>query len=587
MKKYIILFLILTLPLLNGCDYLDVTPPNVITDEQVYSSESGVVAALTKLYIDLPVEDLQFDSKEFTGDSYWLNLEILVGHALNRKGDDVVVNEGFRGDMGANRWDYGVIRNINKFILNIQQTTAISEEKKKMYEAEALVLRAWNYFAMAKRYGGVPIVDQLLAYDGPESIEALEIPRSSEKELWDFILSDIDNALQKGIPETIQNGRVNRYAALTLKAQAALYAASIAKYNDITLTDPNTNKQVCGIPAQEANNYFRAAEAACQEIISSGKYELARSMNTSNLSENFRLLFLKPDSHKEAIFSRYYSYPDKVYALDNYCLPWGRHNNPASCPTVDLLERFEFLDGRPGSDAIPSIGGFTQPCADRLDFFAGRDARLLATILAPGETFQGYYVDIKYGEIDANGQEQTSSEYRGLYGMGNDTETPSSMFRKKHLDDSKLHSMTEADSDQPFIAMRYAEVLLMMAEAKVELGKPGEAKPYINDIRTRAGLKEINEVTLDEVRNQYACEMAYENKTFWNYRRWRIYDSVMRNAFQPRGLFPFLDTRTNQWVYKVEKIGKGEFIFQNRYYYNQINGDEIKKNKNLIQNYGY
>ncbi|MDH6304862.1 hypothetical protein M2459_001600 [Parabacteroides sp. PF5-5] len=587
MKKYISILLILLVPVLKGCDYLDVTPPNVITDEQVYSSESGVMAALTQLYIELPVEDLQYDSKKFDDNAYWLNLEVLVGHALNRKGEDVATTEGFNGEMGAKRWDYTAVRNINKFILNIQETTAITAEKKKQYEAEALVLRAWNYFAMAKRYGGVPIVDEVLEYNGPESIPALEIARSSEKEVWDFILSDIDNALKIGITETSTDGRIGKHAALSLKAQAALYAACIAKYNDVTLTDSNTGKQVCGIPSQDANAYFVAAESACQEIISSGKYELARGMNAANLSENFRLMFLNPGSHKEAIFTKYYSYPDKVYALDNFSIPWGRHNNPAACPTVDLVEKYEFLDGRPGSSAIPQIGGYTEPCDERADFFAGRDARLLGTVLVPGETFQGYYLDVKYGEIDANGQEQTSSEYRGLYGMGTDTETPSSMFRKKHLDDSKLHSMTESDSDQPFIAMRYGEVLLMMAEAKVELGKAGEAKPYINDIRTRAGLKEIDVVTLDEVRNQYACEMAYENKTFWNYRRWRIYDEVLRNSFQPRGLFPLLDTRTNQWVYKVEKIGKGEFIYQKRYYYNQIDGEEIKKNKNLVQNYGY
>ncbi|MDL2282579.1 RagB/SusD family nutrient uptake outer membrane protein [Parabacteroides sp. OttesenSCG-928-G06] len=587
MKKYIIILLILIIPVLKGCDYLDVTPPNVITDEQVYSSESGVMAALTKLYIDLPLEALQFDMQNFKGNAYYLNLEILVGHALNRKGDDVAASEGFNGKMGAERWDYTVIRNVNKFILNIRQTTAISEEKKSQYEAEALVIRAWNYFAMAKRYGGVPIVDQILEYNGPESISSLEIARSSEKEVWDFILADLDAALSKGITESPADGRIGKYAALTLKAEAALFAACIAKYNDITLTDPATGKQVCGIPAQDANSYFQAAESACQQIISSGKFELARNINTSNLSENFRLMFLNPGNHKETIFTKYSSYPDMVFHLDNHTLPWGRMTNPSACPTVDLIEKYEYLDGRPGTTNIPAAGEYSQGYADRLDFFAGRDARMLGTILAPGETFHGRYMDVKYGEIDADGEEQVSMEYRGVFGMGTDSQTPSSMFRKKHMDDSKEHSMTEADSDQPFIVMRYAQVLLMMAEAKVELGKATEARPYINDIRTRAGLKEIDVVTLDEVRRQYDCEMAYENKTFWNYRRWRYHDVLMSAAFRPRGLFPMFDNRTEQWTYKVDFIGKADYFFQKRYYYNEIKAEEISKNKNLIQNYGY
>ena len=106
MKKNIIIVLVLFMSVISACDYLDITPPNVITDEQVYSSESGILAALTRLYIDLPVEDIRFDMREFGGDSYWLNLELLVGHALNRKGDDVAASEGFNGNMGGYWWNY-------------------------------------------------------------------------------------------------------------------------------------------------------------------------------------------------------------------------------------------------------------------------------------------------------------------------------------------------------------------------------------------------------------------------------------------------------------------------------------------------
>lgn len=588
MKRNIIIILVLLMPVVSACDYLDITPPNVITDEQVYSTESGIKAALTKLYIDLPVEDIRFDMRGgFGGDAYWLNLDILVGHALNRKGDDVAATEGFNGNMGAYWWNYGMIRNINKFILNIRETKAINEEKKNAYEAEALVLRAWCYYAMAKRYGGVPIVDKMLEYNGPGSIPELEIPRASEMETWNFILSDIDAAIEKGIPAANQDGRLNKYAALTLKARAAIHAASIAQFNDINWEDPNTGKLVCGIPASEANNYYSIAEAACETIISSNNYELARNMSASSKSENFRLMFLNPQAHKETIFAKYFSYPDLAYFFDNFTIPWGRNNNPAACPTVDLLENFEYLDGRPGTTNIPDVGKYSPHYEDRADFFADRDARLLGTIIVPGEMFQGNLIDVKYGEIDAKGKEQIASRYRGKYGMGADTQTSTAMFRKKHVDDSKTHSLTDADSDQPYIAMRYAEVLLIAAEAKVELGKAAEAKKYINDIRTRAGLKEIDVVTREEVRRQFICEMAYENTTFWNYRRWRIHDTLMGVAFQPRGLFPLLDVRENKWVYKVDRIGKGDLLFQKRFYYNQISVDEIRKNKNLVQNFGY
>lgn len=572
---------------LTACNYLDVTPPNIITDDQVYSSESGVLAALTRLYIDLPVEDIRFDNSGFGGDAYWGNLELYTGHALNRKNDDTAVN-GFSSNMGASWWNYTTIRNINKFISNIQKTTALNETTKKEYEAEALALRALCYFAMAKRYGGVPIVDTMLEYNGPQSIESLQIPRSGEKEIWDFILNDIDSALIKGIPENIPNGRFGKYAALTVKAQAALYAASIAKYSDISVIDMNTGKQVCGIASTEADSYYQIAYNTGDLIIKSGKFELARNLNSSNLSENFRLLFLKPDNHKEAIFTKYFSYPDFVYSFDNFTVPWSRQSQVSAAPTVDLLEKFEYLDGRIGTTNIPSVnGGYSNAFDNRTDFFADRDARMAATIMIPGEIFQSNVVDVKYGQINSSGTEQTGSQYRGIYGMGGDNQTPSSMFRKKHVDDSKEHSLTNADSDQPYIILRYAEVLLIAAEAKVELNDPDGAKPYINDIRTRAGLKEIDTVTLDEVRRQWDCEMAYENRSLWNFRRWRIHDVLMSTPFRPRGLFPLLDTRSNQWVFKTDYIGNSEYIFQKHYYYNAISSSEIRSNPKLVQNYGY
>jgi hypothetical protein len=244
------------------------------------------------------------------------------------------------------------------------------------------------------------------------------------------------------------------------------------------------------------------------------------------------------------------------------------------------------LDGRPGTNGIPVIGAYSTGYADRTDFFAGRDARLLGSIMVPGETYMNRVVDIKYGEIDAAGKEQTTARYRGVYGMGADTQTPTSMFRKKHLDDTREHSLTQHDSDQPFILLRYAEVLLMAAEAKVELGDAPGARLYINDIRTRAGLKNVAAVTLDEVRRQWDCEMVYENKSYWNYRRWRILEEKFGAPFRPRGLFPLLDTRSDKWVYKTGLIGT-DVSFQSKFYYHPIDGAEIAKNPKLIQNYGY
>lgn len=591
MKKVLLYSILIWLCATACSDYLDLKPSNIVTDEDVYANESGVKTALTRLYIDLPIEDYRFDQRGgFNNTNYkFEELETITGFARNRKQDD---GANLSGNSGNSWWNYTVIRNVCKYIENLNKYSAgMTADKVDGYQAEGYAIRAWYYFAMAKRFGGLPYIDKVLEYSGPSSIPSLEIPRNSEQETWDYILADLDKALELNIPENNPQGRINKAVVYALKAQVAIYAASIAKYNDLVLEDENTGKMVCGIPASEADRYYEIAYQAANEIIKSEKYELARSFDTNDLSENFRKIFLnvEPDKNKEVIMSRSYSYPDLVYRFDVDRLPWGGQSNPNSCPTLDLVEQFEYLDGTPGTFNTPAGSYIPGEFDNREDLFADRDARLLGSVIVPGSTFQGELIDVKYGEINASGKEQTSAKYRGKYGMGEDNKTPTSMFQKKMIDDSKKHSLTEFDSDQPWTVIRYAEILLIAAEAQVELGHPEIAQPLINDIRTRAGLQElpVSAITIGEVRRQYICEFVFENKIFWNYRRWRIFDQVMGELFRPRGLFPMLDTRTNKWKYKVDFVGTNDLLFLKKYYYNSISADEIKKNPKLVQNYGY
>lgn len=588
-KIYILLFI---LAAFVSCDsYIEIPPSGIVSEEELYSSESGVFSALTKLYIDIPIEDFRFDQRVGFGrpnDYKFEELETITGLALNRKTDDAA---NLSGSSGFSWLSYGAIRNVNKFIINIEKYDAgLTPEKLKTYKAEAYIIRAWYYFAMAKRFGGVPYVTEVLEYNGPESVPFLQLPRNSEQETWDFILADIDKALEIGLPESNGKGRINKYVAYSLKAQTAIYAASIAKYNNIMHSDENTGKLLCGIPADKADHYFTIAFEAADMVISPGVYALATTLDAADKSENFRQVFLKIDDgkNKEVIMARYFSYPDHAYRFDIDRVPWGGQSTPNSCPTVDLIEYFDYLDGTPGTITTP-VGEFTDEYDTREAFFAGRDARLLGSVMVPGSTFQGRIVDVKYGEISATGSEQTGVKYRGIYGMGEDGKTPTSMFQKKYVDDTKEHSSTENDSDQAWIAIRYAEILLIAAEAQIELGHPELAQGYINQIRTRAGLQElgVSDITRDEVRKQYICELAFENKTFWNYRRWRIFDEIMGSPFQPRGLYPYYDTRTEKWRYKVATVGKNVLQYQNKFYYNMIPSDHIQQNKNMFQNFGY
>lgn len=592
-------FLFISIFLLYSCSsVLDRTPPNIISEEEAFKTSAGVMAALSKLYSEAPFEDFLFG--QGAGDLGFpgKEQETLTGYALHVPNNDAgsaFINGN--GDMGDSWFNYSAIRNINKFIANIDKYSAnFDASQVSGWKGEALVLRAWGYYAMAKRYGGVPIVDKVIDYDASGDITALQIPRNSEKETWDFVLNDLDAAIAI-LPGSIGDGRVNRYVALTLKARTALYAASIARFNTIVKTDNKTNKQLQGIPSSEDAAYYTTALKAAQEVISKGGYSLvtSESDDPQAQSESYRKMFLNPQSNNEDIMVKYYNYPDYTHGYDVAHTPWGRFKGGCGSPTVDLLELYEYLDGRPGTVNIPVVGQYSALYEKRKDFFAGRDYRMAATVMYPGDDFQSVDqtvtdFDIKAGEIEnGTGKELTDINYRGVWGMGANDQTQTGMLLKKYLDDTRLHSPAAMESAQPWIVMRYAEVLLIAAEAAMETGDLPTALPLINKIRTRAGLKALPgpaSVTREEVRRQWTVELAFENQNLWQMRRWRTYLPKTSSTFRERAVQPMLDQATGKWKFKVALTGKGK-LFQPIYYYNAIPSGEIQKNPNLIQNLGY
>ena len=132
-------------------------------------------------------------------------------------------------------WNYKKMRSINYFIKQVDvalEKNAINPATRDLMLGEALFARAYCYFAAVRRYGGVPIVTEPLDsyYDGEENA-GLYIPRSTEKETWDFVISELDKAIEL-LPEERKDGnyRATKWAALGLQSRVALYAASVSKY---------------------------------------------------------------------------------------------------------------------------------------------------------------------------------------------------------------------------------------------------------------------------------------------------------------------------------------------------------------------
>src|SRR5690606_13164522 len=199
----------------GGCSgFLDQKPDQILTEDQVFGDPVLLQSVLANYY----------------GRVMW-------GQHINDSYTYTILDEAGKSDGGPDNiqtysdsqwrvYDYGLIRNINQFLKGLRETNALTDDAKRVYEGEARFLRAWVYFNMCKGMGGMPIVgDEVFEYLPGMDITALQIPRSTEAGLYDYIISECD-AVANLLPEqpTINAARANRWAALMLKARAAIYA---------------------------------------------------------------------------------------------------------------------------------------------------------------------------------------------------------------------------------------------------------------------------------------------------------------------------------------------------------------------------
>lgn len=641
MKKVLCLFLLSAI--FSCSDILDLEPKNKITADNLYSTSEGVRAAMANLYGRLPIEDFNYGPNR--------GFNVGIDSDLNNAGfySPLFCDEAFHSefnDFGEEWFDYWgsgyqLIHDINVLIGQVPNVTSIEESEKNSILAEAYFLRAFTYFSLAKRYGGLSIIDAAQDYNG--DIEALKVPRSTEKRTWDFILEDCDRAISMfGDANDGEVLRANRWTALALKSRAALFAASIAKYSHepyVSFSGPAVEQELVGIPASEADYYYEICISSSNEIINSGKYALYRP-NPSTPEEataNYQKLFEKPydclDGAKEPIFMR--GYASDTRATHNFNI-WcgspqiitdpnlfaGRVN-----PSLDFVDAFEDYtdDGRGLTKPIKTrvdgneddYDGFslskeylTFPMDKPYEAFKGRDARLYATIFFPGDKNGSTKLVIQGGMIKADGSDfyyRTEASEIGLDGntyytyggsdpsqySGFDTHrgqnTRSGFLLKKFMQiETPMPEYGWQKCTNPWIEIRLGEVMLNLAEAIAEKSNATSeeklvGKQALNAIRHRAAHRDDIELTVANVRKERFIELAFENKRRWDLIRWRTFHTEFENRIR-KGLVPFLDLRKNPPCYvfvRVNPLGLTPQTFNYLWYYKDIPG--INSN-GLIQN---
>jgi hypothetical protein len=374
----------------------------------------------------------------------------------------------------------------------------------------------------------------------------------------------------------------------------------------------------------------------------------------------------------ENIYVREYMYPTLTHGIDAYSSPYTFRAplSAATCPTVDFLELFDgfprYADGSVKlTDGASNTQGNYILYDKPMDFFQNAEPRLRAYVIFPGDVFKGKTIDIRAGvytgptpiqpffsdysyaaaetryqslpayttqpkqlylsprgenqqeQVSYNGANMTAAGAEGPF-YDNAEATVTGLYLRKWLNPDPSFVPGEGKSAQPFILMRYAEVLLNAAEAAVELALAGESSPdganlaqvatdAVNDIRERAGATllagniTLNEAGRNVVRKERRKELAMEHKTKWDLRRWRVQheegldyfwgEYKDKNTFSVgaryrfRGLYPFFSTQSGKYFYdaRFQWIALKTFEYNPVSYYFAIPSGEVTKSPVIDQ----
>lgn len=518
---------------ISSCVKLDVTPTNKFTDETYWTSEDKANSVLNMAYRQM-----------FTSD-YFITNEILSDNVYNGYGasNEKIIATGL-ADASNGRFEsewgacYGGIKTCHTFLANIDRVTSMSTSLKEKRKAEIRFIRASLYLELTTWYGDVPHFTVDIT---PE--QAKTITRKPHGEIMEWIHKELDEVAAV-LPSSSEypaadNGRITRGAAVALNARAYLYE----------------------------NNWTKVAEY-CDKLMNSSAY------GTYSLFSSYEELFwVKNEYNSEIILSLQYVPDLRTWGnLVDY-VPMSanaRLNNAA--PTQGLVDSYLMKNGKKWTSNDPD--------------YANRDPRMGATIVYDGSKWQDRSGNSR--TIEINPDSKTLDKYTN----GSAGSSTGYYYRKFADPSPAAYTGGSWDSNLNLPLIRYADVLLMYAEAKNELGGMNNTiwNQTIRKLRERAGFDNVTEAMdlpavgqaelREIIRNERRCELALEGLRAFDIRRWKTAETVLTQPIRGAKF----DKSSGSYDYI--KLPAGNFS-RNRDYLWAVPRKELLLNPNLKQNPGY
>ena len=496
MKKilYILSAIMLTMSSCKKDSFLSRSPLSNVSPNTFFTNEADLQLFCNQYYVNLPVQTfLRADDNSDDKANQTINTLLAGTYTIPGASSSTDIAgtgayasgaTGLLNGTGTN-WYFAMIRNCNFFLSNYSKAEIV-DSIKNIYVGETLFFRANEYFKKVKAFGDVPYIN---TYITDTSKGYLFGPRLPHQQVMDSVLSDLNYAVAHIPVVPAQTGRLTKYAALALKARICLWEGTYRKYWSNT-GDPTP--------------YLQGAVDAAEAIMNSGAFHI---YNTLHPNSDYYNLFIQDDlgSNPESILPMRYVSGILTNDIDRQL---GQNGDGYS---KNFVRSFLCTDGKP--TALTSLyKGDSIPEAEALN----RDPRYPQQIAIKG-------FDLLNGDIitlPRIGTTNTSTGYQCIKGRSN-----------------SLAAWNAIQSPYDFFIFRYAETLLIEAEAKYELGQCDQAvlDKTINLLRDRVAMPHMVIATLqkdprsdfpslpvliDEIRRERRVELGSEGFRFDDLHRW-------------------------------------------------------------------
>ena len=458
MKRYIIIAMTLIIGLTACDDLLDTKPLSQISPDAYFKTETDLQLFSNSFYNNL-LDKSPYDDQSDLYIQQNLSDEMIGGNKRT------VPNSG-------GGWSWGDLRKMNTLLVYANQCE--DENAVVKYTALARFFRVYFYFEKVKRFGDVPWYDKELG----SADEDLYKPRDSRELVMTKMIEDIDYAIEN-LPASVSTYRVNKWAALALKARFCLYEGTYRKYHQLNL---------------EGNNYayyLEQSAQAAEKLIKEGPYKL---YSTGNPQKDYLMLFAQENASKdEYILSIMFDFSLGIYHNATAHTVVATQGRPGV--TRKMINSYLKADGT----AFTDHEGWQE--AGFIEETMNRDPRLAQSIRTPG------YTRIGTTKVLAPNLTGTVTGYQPVKFVQDPTASGGNVDRNDR-----------STADLP--VFRLGEVMLNYAEAKAELGTltQGDLDISINKLRSRVGMPALNMASANANPDWYlsSAEYGYPNVTGTN-----------------------------------------------------------------------